>query len=104
MEAPWPRHAGHFFMSKNVLVTAPGVSPVSVAEFKIYARIDFDDEDTFIARVIDAAKNAVEAITNRKIISQVWRADYDHFPFYFQLPFAPVKSVASITYYDIGHP
>ncbi|MEI9964384.1 MAG: phage head-tail connector protein [Caulobacteraceae bacterium] len=53
-----------------VLVTPPAVEPVSVAEIKAHARVDFADDDALLAAFGVAARQHFERQTNRSLISQ----------------------------------
>ena len=56
------------------LIQAPVVEPVSLADAKLYLRVDTSDEDTLIGTLIAAARHCVEAATARQLIDQVWRS------------------------------
>lgn len=57
-------------------------------------------EDTFLAALITAARQQVEAITRRALISQVWDLFLDEFPAkgFIPLPYGQLQSVTSIIY------
>lgn len=81
--------------------TAPTVEPVSTANAKIYARIDGSDDDTLVASLIVAARQKVEQITRRALITQTWDLYLDAFPSGdIIVPKPPLQSVTSITYTD----
>jgi hypothetical protein len=42
--------------------------PVSVADAKAHMRIDFPDEDSYIGKIITAARKAIEKITGRCLV------------------------------------
>lgn len=101
------------------LVTAPADEPVSLIEAKLHLRVDFDDDDTLIASLIAAARQAAETLTGRQLITARWRQVLDCFPgpwligvpagqsfslpgHAILLPKAPVQSVVSIDYLDMG--
>jgi len=54
------------------LKTAPDTEPVTVAQAKVYCRVDSSDEDTPFDRWIEAARQQVEAYTGRALVSQTW--------------------------------
>lgn len=57
-----------------VVLTPPSVEPVSLADVKAFARVDFDDEDTVIAGLIVDARQEAEKITKRALAPQTIRA------------------------------
>ena len=63
-----------------ILLSAPALEPVSVAEAKSYIRVDHDDDDAVIASLIAAARGHVEALTRRALIAQTWRFVRDSWP------------------------
>lgn len=65
-----------------VVLTPPASEPVSLAEAKLFLRIDHDVEDELIATLIAAAREAVEAGCGRALITRrvresldIWRRD-----------------------------
>jgi uncharacterized phiE125 gp8 family phage protein len=101
------------------LVTPPAEEPVTLIEAKLHLRVDFDDDDTLIASLITAARQAAETLTGRQFITARWKQVLDCFPGpslmgvpagqAFTLPGhaillakAPVQSVVSINYLDMG--
>lgn len=87
-----------------VLQTAPVAEPVTLDEAKSQLRILHSDEDDLLNRFIVAARNYVEAITGRALITQTWDLTLDDFPAresgLIELPKAPLQSVTSVTYTD----
>lgn len=85
-----------------VLATAPAVEPVTTTEAKSQLRVDFADDDTLIAALITAARQVVENITRRALVTQTWDLWLNKFPGerFIELPLPPLQSVTSITYYD----
>lgn len=70
---------------------------VSIVEGSPY-RVD----DTYVTNLITVARQAIEKITGRAFITQTWELALDKFPMcdYIVLPYAPLQSVTSVTYYD----
>jgi uncharacterized phiE125 gp8 family phage protein len=87
-----------------VLITAPTVEPVSLAEAKAHLRIDIDDDDTLIGGLISAARSHLENTARPKLamINQTWEYIADDWPAgdTFELRPYPLQSVTSITYTD----
>jgi uncharacterized phiE125 gp8 family phage protein len=101
------------------LVTPPAEEPVSLIEAKLHLRVDFDEDDTLIASLIAAARQAAETLTGRQLITARWKQVLDCFPgpslmgvpagqaftlpgHAILVPKAPVLSVVSIDYLDMG--
>src|SRR5687768_4081901 len=85
------------------LVTGPSVEPVTLAEAKLHLRQDETADDALITNLIVAARQHVENVTCRSLITQTWRLFRDTFPLYggaIRLGRSPVISVVSLKYYD----
>jgi len=54
-----------------IVTTPPNVEPISVAEAKVWLKVDWDGEDDLIEALISAAREKCEQYTNRAFISQV---------------------------------
>ncbi len=85
-----------------ILLNAPASEPVSLAEAKLYLRVEHDDDDDLIAALIAAARVQVEAQTRRALITQTWRLTRDVWPAGGALPILPVplREVTAIGVYD----
>ena len=85
-----------------ILITAPTVEPVSLAEAKAHLRIDIDDDDTLIGGLITAARSHLEGIARPKLamITQTWDYIADSFPQgdTFEMRPYPLQSITSIKY------
>lgn len=74
--------------------------PLSVNEVKDHLRIETDDDDNVIASLINEARDYVERITGRALITQTWTMNIDSLPECIYVPHAPLQSVTSIQYQD----
>jgi uncharacterized phiE125 gp8 family phage protein len=111
------------------LVTPPAVEPVSLAEAKAHARVEFADDDAIITSLIVAARRLCETEVRRSFITQTWDFQLDRFPYrmsgqvldpwafpsnrlwlermaipgngVIEVPRPKLQSVASITYIDV---
>ena len=96
------------------LVTDSTEEPVSLDELKAHLRIDFADDDAYLAGCITAARSWVEGQTKRNILVKTWDYSIDYewpwsgYSHRIDLPLNPVKSISgtspevfSITYVDI---
>lgn len=105
------------------VLTPPAVEPVTVAEAKVAARINFDDDDNDanIVEMITTARQTCETITRRAFITTTFMYSLDRlplvypygmYPFYslerlpigtwgrIHLPRPPLQEVTSFTYVD----
>ena len=62
------------------LVTDSGDEPVGVIEAKEYCRVDLDEEDALIQRLLGAARRRVEKETGLALTAQTWVAVFDNWP------------------------
>lgn len=88
-------------------ITAPTAEPVTLAEAKAHLRYETSDEDALITALIQAAREKVEAHTDRALmvqtVVQVYESWNDAITLedgtqYFELWKCPVQSVASFKY------
>lgn len=101
------------------LVAPSSEEPVSLWEAKLHLRVDFDEDDTLIASLITAARQAAETLTGRQFVTARWKMVLDSFPgpslmgvpagqsfslpgHAVLLPKCPVQSVIAINYLDMG--
>lgn len=96
--------------------TAPSAEPITTSVAKLHLRVDHSTDDALIDSLCAAAREYVEARTQRKLITQTWDLKLDRFPVRglamrdttyvptvsgqpaIVLPFLPVASVTIITY------
>ena len=85
-----------------ILLNAPSSEPVSLAEARLFLRVEHDDDDDLIAALIAAARVQVEAQTRRALITQTWRLTRDAWPAGGVLPILPVplREVTAVGVYD----
>lgn len=87
-------------MSSLSLVTPPQQEPISLQEAKEHCRIDLDDEDGLLSGYITAARQHVEDVTGRQLITATWALTLDGWPCFIDVPKAPLVTVSSIAYLD----
>lgn len=81
------------------LVTAPDTEPLTLADAKAHLRYTQSAEDALIDSLITAARDFVEAVTRRRLITQTWDWQLPAFPaFPVAVPYPPLQSVTGITY------
>lgn len=86
-----------------VLVTAPSVEPLSLADAKAWLRVQHTAEDDLITDLIVAARQRAELLSERQLITATWRLTLDSFPSGnggLVIPRPRLISVTSITYVD----
>ena len=88
----------------RTVVTPPAIEPVSLTEAKLHLRADVDDDDSLIESLIQTAREMVEGIARRALITQTWKYILDEFPDgdELMLPLPPLQSVTTIIYKDQG--
>lgn len=88
-------------MPSLVRLSDPAVEPVSIHELRAYARITNDAENETLWSAIRTAREAVERMTGRSLITQTWQATFDNwFPDVIRLRMGPVQSITSLEYVD----
>ncbi|HEY8161310.1 MAG TPA: phage head-tail connector protein [Methylocystis sp.] len=91
---------------RPMLIGAPAIEPVSLAEAKSWLREDASDEDQLIQALIVSARMTLEAYTRRFFITQSWRLVYDAWPRSADtqsslfIPFAPFQSIVAVRVFD----
>jgi uncharacterized phiE125 gp8 family phage protein len=95
-------------LSNYVVSTAPTEEPLSVDEAKTNLRVDYNDDDVLIQGLVTAAREQVEAMTRRALISRTIDFYRDQFPGIppwpnspvIELPLSPVSAVSAFEYTD----
>ncbi len=78
-------------------VTAPATEPVTLAEAKLYLRVDSTAEDALITDMITAARMMAEQWLSRSLISQSWQVAFDYaISSRTRLPMGPVTAIGSV--------
>lgn len=82
-------------------VTAPATEPISMAQAKLFLRIDHAEEDTLLAMFITAAREAAEEALGKSLITQSQRL-YVPCPksTLLALPRGPVQSIQTVATED----
>ena len=85
------------------LINPPAEEPVSLIEAKLHLRVEFDEDDTLIASLISAARQAAETLTGRQFTTARWKLVLDGFPRgAIALAKCPVQSVVAVNYQDMN--
>lgn len=88
---------------RPMLIGAPAIEPVSLAEMKSWLREDASDEDQLIQALIVSARMTLEAYVRRFFVTQSWRIIMDAWPqdkTRLVLPLAPFQNVSAIRVFD----
>ncbi len=85
-----------------ILLTPPASEPLSLAEAKLFLRIEHDADDDLLGALVVATRVHLEAQTRRALITQTWRLTRDVWPASGALPILPVplQQVSAIGVYD----
>jgi uncharacterized phiE125 gp8 family phage protein len=88
----------------HTVTTPPDIEPVTVDELKQELRIDDTSMDALLARHITAAREAVERLTRRALITQTITATFPAWPYNddgaLSLPVGNVLEVSTVKYWD----
>lgn len=117
-----PGLSPRFNRRNAVLVTAPAVEPVLLADVKAFLKVDASDEDSLISTLIATARRMAEEYTRRSFLTQTWALTQDSFSNYTEslaegymvaptpqligtfnaihLPRGPIQSVTSIKVFN----
>jgi uncharacterized phiE125 gp8 family phage protein len=78
-------------------IMAPATEPLTLAETKLYLRVDGSEDDPLIGDLIVAARMTAEEWLKRSLITQSWKLAYDDYAHELvSLPMGPVNSVSSV--------
>lgn len=88
----------------SILLTAPAVEPLALAEAKAFLRVEHAADDDIIAALISASRIHVETQTRRALITQTWRITIDNWPANGRFPIAPapLQELSAARVYDYG--
>lgn len=85
----------------QLLVTGPAAEPVSLADAKNHCKVEVAADDGLLGALIVAARDQVETITRRQLVTATWKVTHDAFPAGDLVPpHAPLVSVSSVVYTD----
>lgn len=83
-----------------IIITAPTVEPVTLAEAKLHCKVDGTDDDTLLTALIVAARQQAEHRLGRALCTQTLEKVLDTFPDDIKLPMPPAKTIVSVKYLD----
>ena len=84
------------------LLSGPASEPISLAETKVYLRVDGSDEDSLISSLITTSRLQVEAALGLVLITQQWTLHADCWPLsgVVELPLRPFETVDEVRVLD----
>lgn len=86
---------------RATLITAPAAEPLTLAQAKLYLKVDASDDDTLLMEQIRTSRQWCEAFTRRALISQVWDFGLERFPVgEIRLPHGKASKIHWIKYTD----
>lgn len=78
-------------------LAAPAYEPLTLAEAKLYLRVDHPEDDRDILRLITSARETAEEYLRRSLVTQDWRLEReDGLSERTRLPRGPVQSILSV--------
>lgn len=84
-----------------VRVSDPATEPLTLAEAKLFLRVDGSEEDALVTDLITAVRVAAEEYLRLSLITQSWKLSFnDCAPVETYLPRGPVTAITSVTAYD----
>jgi uncharacterized phiE125 gp8 family phage protein len=90
--------SSHTYITALYRETDPSVEPITLAEAKLYLKVDHAADDLLISELIQAVRQSAENYTGKSTVTQQWRL-ISHFLAGegIRLPMGPVQSVQSVT-------
>ena len=93
-------------MNALKLITPPPFEPLTLADVKLYLRVDHNDDDAVIARAFSAAlayADGEEGFLGRALVDQELELTLDAFPIReIEIPLPPLIEVVNVFYDDGG--
>lgn len=83
-----------------VRTTTASALPVSLDDAKAWLRVDHNDEDELITRLVYGAVAATEDRTGRILAPSSWEWQADRWDRWFAIPAFPIRDVTSVVYLD----
>ncbi len=82
-------------------INPPSLEPITLAEAKLFLRVDGSTEDSVITSLMAVAREAAEQCIMRSLITQDWQITYHQYaPLCITLPMQPIQSVLSVVSVD----
>jgi uncharacterized phiE125 gp8 family phage protein len=79
------------------LVTPPPYEPITLAEAKLFLRVDGSEEDSLISHLITAAREKAESWLRKSLLTQTWQLQQQYVAGQnVKLPLGPIQEVVSV--------
>lgn len=82
--------------------SGPSIEPITLAQAKVWARVDHDDEDDEISMLITAVRQACEKRCRRTLVESTWEVTAADWSLRIELPYGPLIEVGSVNYLPLG--
>lgn len=82
------------------VATAPAIEPLTLDDVRTHLRIDDNELDSKLLRLIRVARNHAESMTGRALITQTIDVTYDRWCTTIVIPRGQLQSVTSVKYQD----
>lgn len=76
--------------------TATGDEPITLAEVKLYSKIDYTTEDSLITNLITAVRQQIEKFTGLSLVVSTYEAYWDYLPEEVTLPYPEQDEVKEV--------
>ena len=93
-------------MAQYKLVTGPSSEPITLAEAKLYLRVDDSTEDALITAIITAARRKFENDTYHYLMPQTWELYLNQNEInaeQISINKSDIPAISSVKYYDQSH-
>lgn len=87
-------------MENDRQITAPSVEPITLADAKLFMRVDDTYQDDVITLLIVAAREYAERYTGRAFVTQTRELTLPCFKPVISIPNPPLQSIESVKYID----
>lgn len=86
----------------SVVFSDRGKMPISIADAKKWMRIEGNNEDDVVDRLIEGVIDEFMTITNTSLVSHTITAIYTEYGKEIKLPYSPVSAITSVTLLNEG--
>ena len=90
-------------MANPELSAAAAIEPVSLEDAMLHLRVKHTSEQSLIERQISLAREYVEKVSHRQLISATWILHLDRFPAIIRPPLPPLNDVTTLKYYNLDN-